>query len=97
MKVLSANNIKEKLDGSEATATVVEVTIEPGKAGLPHRHPGSAIGSTTGWITKPLAGPSARAAPQPSATTAATTIALIVTSRGVTISYIRRVHDGRTA
>jgi quercetin dioxygenase-like cupin family protein len=25
-------------------ATVVEVTIEPGQAGLPHRHPGSAIG-----------------------------------------------------
>ena len=44
VKVLSANNIKEKLDGSEATATVVEVTIEPGKAGLPHRHPGPAIG-----------------------------------------------------
>ena len=44
VKVLSATNIKEKLDGKEATATVVEVTIEPGKAGFPHRHPGSAIG-----------------------------------------------------
>ena len=44
VKVLSATNIKEKLDGKEAMATVVEVTIEPGQAGLPHRHPGSAIG-----------------------------------------------------
>jgi quercetin dioxygenase-like cupin family protein len=44
VKILSATIIKEKLDGKEATATVVEVTIEPGQAGLPHRHPGSAIG-----------------------------------------------------
>jgi quercetin dioxygenase-like cupin family protein len=44
VKVLSATNISEKLDGKEATATVVEVTIEPGQSGLPHRHPGSAIG-----------------------------------------------------
>jgi quercetin dioxygenase-like cupin family protein len=44
VKVLSATAIKEKLDGKQATATVVEVTIEPGQAGVPHRHPGSAIG-----------------------------------------------------
>src|SRR5262245_23252696 len=44
VKVLSVTNLKEKLDGKEATATAVEVTIEPGKAGVPHRHPGSAIG-----------------------------------------------------
>ena len=44
VKVLSTTDIKEKLDGKDATATVVEVTIEPGQAGLPHRHPGSAIG-----------------------------------------------------
>jgi quercetin dioxygenase-like cupin family protein len=44
VKVLSATEIVEKLNGKEATATVVEVTIEPGEAGLPHRHPGSAIG-----------------------------------------------------
>src|SRR5262245_33202624 len=44
VKVLSATALKEKLDGKEATATVVEVTIEPGQAGVPHRHPGSAIG-----------------------------------------------------
>jgi quercetin dioxygenase-like cupin family protein len=44
VKVLSVTDLKEKLDGKEATATAVEVTIEPGKAGVPHRHPGSAIG-----------------------------------------------------
>lgn len=44
VKVLSVNEIKEKLDGKKATATVVEVTIEPGQSGLPHRHPGSTIG-----------------------------------------------------
>lgn len=44
VKVLSDTAITEKLDGKDATATVVEVTIEPGQAGLPHRHPGSAIG-----------------------------------------------------
>ncbi len=44
VKILSATNLEEKLDGKEGTATVVEVTIEPGQAGVPHRHPGSAIG-----------------------------------------------------
>jgi quercetin dioxygenase-like cupin family protein len=43
VKVLSSTDINEKLDGKEATATVVEVTIEPGQSGVPHRHPGSAI------------------------------------------------------
>ena len=40
VKILSARDIKEKLDGKDAKETVVEVTIEPGKSGLPHRHPG---------------------------------------------------------
>ena len=40
VKVLSARDIKEKLDGNAAKATVVEVTLNPGQAGLPHRHPG---------------------------------------------------------
>ena len=44
VKTLAARDIKEKLDGNEATATVVEVTIEPGQAGLPHRHPGPGFG-----------------------------------------------------
>src|SRR5262249_14444608 len=44
VKVLSATEITEKLDGKEATATVVEVTIEPGESGVPHRHPGPGFG-----------------------------------------------------
>src|SRR5262245_40269999 len=40
VKEISVTDIKGKLDGKAARATVVEVTIEPGKAGLPHRHPG---------------------------------------------------------
>jgi quercetin dioxygenase-like cupin family protein len=41
---ISERNITEKLDGKEAKATVVEVTLEPGQAGVPHRHPGPAFG-----------------------------------------------------
>jgi quercetin dioxygenase-like cupin family protein len=40
VKVMSSRNIKEKVDGKDAKVTVVEVTIAPGKSGLPHRHPG---------------------------------------------------------
>src|SRR5687768_12566727 len=39
-KVVATTDIVEKLDGKEAAVTVVEVTIAPGQAGLPHRHPG---------------------------------------------------------
>ena len=44
VKVLSSFDIKEKLDGKDAKATIVEVTIEPGEAGLRHRHPGPGFG-----------------------------------------------------
>ena len=44
VKVISERNITEKIDGKEAKATVVEVTIEPGQAGLAHRHPGPGFG-----------------------------------------------------
>jgi quercetin dioxygenase-like cupin family protein len=44
VREISATDIKEKLDGKDAKVTVVEVTIEPGQSGLPHRHPGSAVG-----------------------------------------------------
>lgn len=44
VKVLSVTDIKEKLDGKDTKATVVEVTIEPGQSGLPHRHPGPGFG-----------------------------------------------------
>jgi quercetin dioxygenase-like cupin family protein len=40
VRVISAQDIKEKLDGKDAKVTIVEVTLEPGKSGVPHRHPG---------------------------------------------------------
>ena len=44
VKPLAVRDIAEKLDGKETTASAVEVTIEPGKAGLQHRHPGPGFG-----------------------------------------------------
>src|SRR3954466_2395434 len=44
VKVLSAPDVKEKLDGKEAKATAVEATLGPAHAGEPHRHPGPVIG-----------------------------------------------------
>ena len=41
---LSQRDIVEKLDGKETKVTVVEVTLKPGQAGEPHRHPGPVIG-----------------------------------------------------
>src|SRR3954462_4667753 len=43
MKVFSARDIAEKLDGKDAKATTYEVTIEPGKGSAPHRHPGPVV------------------------------------------------------
>lgn len=43
VKVVGIHELAEKLDGKDSDVTVVEVTIEPGKAGLPHRHPGPAL------------------------------------------------------
>jgi quercetin dioxygenase-like cupin family protein len=43
-KPTSAWNIVEKLDGKKTKVTVVAVTLEPGQAGEPHRHPGPVIG-----------------------------------------------------
>jgi quercetin dioxygenase-like cupin family protein len=40
VRVISVQDIKEKLDGEKAKATIVEVTIAPGESGLAHRHPG---------------------------------------------------------
>ena len=44
VRVLSVRDVKEKVDGKEAKATVVEVTLEPGQAGKPHRHLGPVFG-----------------------------------------------------
>jgi quercetin dioxygenase-like cupin family protein len=41
---LSQRDIIEKLDGKAASATVVEVTFEPGKKDSPHRHGGPVFG-----------------------------------------------------
>jgi quercetin dioxygenase-like cupin family protein len=41
---LSTNDVVEKLDGKAAKVTMVEVTIEPGRASPPHRHPGPVFG-----------------------------------------------------
>lgn len=43
-KVVSQKDIAEKIDGKEAKATVVEVTLEPGQESAPHRHPGPVFG-----------------------------------------------------
>jgi quercetin dioxygenase-like cupin family protein len=40
VKVISAQDIREKLDGKDAKVTIVEVTLKPGQAGEAHRHPG---------------------------------------------------------
>jgi quercetin dioxygenase-like cupin family protein len=40
VRVISEQDIKEELDGKEAKATIVEVTIGPGQSDLAHRHPG---------------------------------------------------------
>jgi quercetin dioxygenase-like cupin family protein len=41
---LAARDVVEKLDGKEAKATFLEVTLEPGQADVPHRHAGPAFG-----------------------------------------------------
>jgi quercetin dioxygenase-like cupin family protein len=43
-KVISEKNIAEKIDGKDSKVTTVEVSIEPGQAGAPHRHPGPVFG-----------------------------------------------------
>ncbi len=44
VKLIHAQDIQEKLDGSAARVSVVEVTIGPGENGMPHRHPGPVFG-----------------------------------------------------
>ena len=43
VKIIGNHELLEKLDGKNSDVTVVEVTIDPGQAGLPHRHPGPAV------------------------------------------------------
>jgi quercetin dioxygenase-like cupin family protein len=44
VKSLTALDIMEKVDGKEAKATAVEVTLEAGQAGAEHRHAGPVLG-----------------------------------------------------
>jgi quercetin dioxygenase-like cupin family protein len=44
VKVISAQDIAEKLDGKDTTATTLLVTVEPGTGSAPHRHPGPVFG-----------------------------------------------------
>jgi quercetin dioxygenase-like cupin family protein len=44
VRPLAVREIAEKLDGKDAKATAVEVSFEPGQAGVSHRHPGPAFG-----------------------------------------------------
>src|SRR5579884_3311247 len=41
---LSQRHIIENLDGKESSATVLEVTFEPGQKDTPHRHAGPVFG-----------------------------------------------------
>jgi quercetin dioxygenase-like cupin family protein len=43
-KVVSEKDIAEKIDGKESKAVTVELTLEPGHSGSPHRHPGPVFG-----------------------------------------------------
>ena len=43
VKVLASYDVKEKIDGKDATVTMVEVTFGPRQAGTSHRHPGPAF------------------------------------------------------
>ena len=44
VKLLAARDIAEKIDGKEAKATAVKVTLGPGESDAPHRHPGPGFG-----------------------------------------------------
>ena len=44
VRTISERDVVEKLDGEEARATTVELTIEPGQSSAPHRHPGPVFG-----------------------------------------------------
>ena len=44
VRLIAMREISEKLDGHETNSSVVEVTLGPGVAGKPHRHPGPVFG-----------------------------------------------------
>lgn len=44
LKTMVVQDIVEKVDGKKTKATTVVLTLKPGEAGAPHRHPGPAFG-----------------------------------------------------
>lgn len=44
VRLISAIEIQEPLGDKESKAAFVEVTLQPGQAGAPHRHPGPVFG-----------------------------------------------------
>ena len=44
VKTITERDVVEKLDGKDTRATTLEVTLEPGQASPPHRHPGPVFG-----------------------------------------------------
>ena len=44
VKSIAERDIVETLDGKAAKAAAVELTLDPGQGGAPHRHPGPAFG-----------------------------------------------------
>jgi quercetin dioxygenase-like cupin family protein len=44
VKTLAHKDIAETVDGKNAAVTTVELTLEPGHGGAPHRHPGPVFG-----------------------------------------------------
>jgi len=44
VRTIAERDIIEKLDGKDAKVSFVEVSLEPGEANAPHRHPGPVFG-----------------------------------------------------
>lgn len=44
LKVISATDMTERLDGKEVRVSTIELTLGPGQSSMPHRHPGPVFG-----------------------------------------------------
>ena len=44
VRTIAERDIAEKLDGKDSKVSFVEVSLEPGEANAPHRHPGPVFG-----------------------------------------------------
>lgn len=59
VRTINERDIAEKLGGKDSKVSFVEVTLEPGEANAPHRHPGPVFGyvlqaSSNGASTRSL-------------------------------------------